>query len=72
MFEAGEAMGHEYQSTQHFQAGKQTLKSDTHCSKGEACLDPGRGAQLMSCFVCQPPMLVSTIWLSPAHSSVLP
>ena len=65
-------MGREYQSTQHFQAGKQTLKSDTRCSKGEACLDPECGAQLKSCSVCQPPMLVGTVWLSPAHSSMLP
>lgn len=61
MLEAGEAMGHEYQSTQHFQAGKQTLKSDTRCSKGGACLDPERGAKLMSCSICQPPMLVSSL-----------
>lgn len=72
MLEAGEAMGHECQYTQHFQAGKQTLKSDTRCSKGGAFLDPECGAKPMSCSVCQSPMLVSTVWLSPAHSSVLP
>ena len=64
MLEAGEAMGHECQHTQHFQAGKQTLKSDTRCSKGGACLDPERGAKPMSCSVCQPPMLVNSLAVS--------
>ena len=62
----------EFQSTQHLQPGKQSLKNETRCTRGGACLDAEHSAKLVRCPTCQPPMLVSTVWLSPAHSWVLP